>query len=89
MYIDRDMFYLRNEREKAIKRKEKIVKNRFNEEFENFRNSQQKGYVRGKLNKGKVHCSCGMCKYEKHNAIEKPRIKAKKLTMQNEIDEYV
>lgn len=30
-------------------------------------------YVFGKLRKGKIHCSCGLCKYEKVNHIEKPK----------------
>lgn len=52
-------------------------------------NSQQKGYVKGMLDKGKVHCSCKMCKYEKHYKIEKHTVKSKKDSMKKEIDEYI
>lgn len=44
---------------------------------------------RGRLNKGKVHCSCRMCKYEKFHGIEKDKVKGKLKDMKGQIDEYV
>lgn len=89
MYVGRDPFYLRGQRERAIKRKEKIIKTKFGMDADQYRNSKENGYVRGMLDKGKVHCSCKMCKYEKHHDIEKPNVKSKKEAMCSEIDEYV
>lgn len=88
MYIGRDRLYLREQRERTVKRKEKIIKARFNTVLEEYNNSKEKGYVRGMLDKGKIHCSCRMCKYEKHHKIEKDTMKAKKTEMKNEINEY-
>lgn len=42
----------------------------------------------GKWSKGKVHCSCKLCKFEKHFQIEKDKYKAKKQAMKQEMDEY-
>lgn len=55
-----------------------------------YAEEQKKGhFVRGKFDKGKVHCSCKMCKYEKHYKIKKHTVKSKLDLMQSEIDEYV
>lgn len=43
--------------------------------------------VKGVLDKGKVHCSCRMCRYEQFHHIPKPKVKAKWLALQQEIDE--
>ena len=43
--------------------------------------------VRGTLSKGKVHCSCRMCRYEQYYAIPKAKHQAKWKAMQKEIDD--
>lgn len=45
-------------------------------------------FAEGIYAKGKVHCSCKMCKYEKHYGIEKLKVQAKLLAMQEEMDEF-
>lgn len=45
--------------------------------------------VRGRLSKGKIHCSCRMCRYEQYHSIPKAKHKAKLKAMQQEIDDYV
>lgn len=87
--IDRNIEHRRNQRERSIKRKEKVIKTSFGTELEDYRNSHNKGYVRGKLDKGKIHCSCRMCRYEKHHKIEKSTVKAKHDFMGQKIDEYI
>ncbi|KML33631.1 hypothetical protein [Rossellomorea marisflavi] len=42
----------------------------------------------GKLAKAKLHCSCVMCKYEKHFNISKHTVVSKLAVMQQEVDEY-
>ena len=84
--ISRDIAYRRNQRKHAINRKGRIIRTSFGTELENFRNSNQKGHVSGKLDKGKVHCSCRMCRYEKPHKIEKDFVKAKHKDMIKEID---
>lgn len=43
----------------------------------------------GKLAKGKLHCSCRVCKYDKHYQIPKPTVVSKLAVMQQEVDEYL
>lgn len=42
----------------------------------------------GKLAKGKLNCSCRMCKYDKHYQIPKSTVVSKLELMQQEVDEY-
>ncbi len=45
--------------------------------------------VRGRLSKGKIHCSCRMCRYEQYHSSPKAKLKAKLKAMEQEIDDYV
>lgn len=82
MLIDRNIAYLRSlrsQREHAIKRKEKVVKNRFFMAEDEYAEEQKKGhFVRGKLDKRKAHYK-----------IKKHTVKSKLDLMQSKIDEYV
>lgn len=76
---NRSISYYRHQRERAIKRKEFIAK--YILHWEN-------PPARGKWHKGKIHCSCWMCKFEKHFNIPKASIKAKKDAMVLEIKQH-
>lgn len=66
--------------EKNIKRKRRIVREVFQCNPDTFYRNN------GKYNKGKIHCSCGMCKYEKQNKIPKYKDSNKKLEIKRELD---
>lgn len=73
--------YQREQRRKAIERKKRIIKYVFQTDPIKFTNSKI-----GKLSKGKIHCSCSLCKYEKRNSIEKE--KYKETTKGRNFEEY-
>lgn len=80
--------YYRHQRERAIKRKVNIIKNVWN--YSNDDLLLHPWLIKpGKLSKGKLHCSCKMCKYEKHYQILKIKYKSKLGSMKNEIDNYL
>ena len=68
--------YIRYQRERIIRRKWAILKDVYQLEKESMP-------TRGTLSKGKVHCSCRMCRYEQYHGIPKAIWKA----MQQEIDD--
>lgn len=71
----------RHFRKRAIKRKLSIVKATFfTDDFSNV--------VAGKYSKGKVHCSCRMCRYEQFHGIEKSKFAAKLRVMNQEMKNY-
>lgn len=73
---NRSVSYYRHQRERNIKRKEFIAKHIL--QWDTLP-------IRGKFNKGKIHCSCWMCKFEKHFDISKANVKAKADAMKEEI----
>lgn len=77
---NRSKAYVRHQRERIIKRKWAILKNVFQREDEYMPK-------RGTLSKGKVHCSCKMCRFEQYHSIPKAKHKAKLKSMQEEIDD--
>ncbi|MFE3576775.1 hypothetical protein [Lysinibacillus sp. NPDC059133] len=79
---NRSKAYIRHQRERIIRKKWAILKD------VKLRESDFMP-VRGRLSKGKVHCSCRMCRYEQFHSIPKTKHKAKLKTMEQEIDEYV
>ncbi|GAB0167657.1 hypothetical protein LSPCS325_10940 [Lysinibacillus sp. CTST325] len=79
---NRSKAYIRHQRERIIRKKWTILKNVWLEKSEYMP-------ARGKLSKGKIHCSCRMCRYEQYHSIPKAKHKAKLKTMKQEIDEYV
>ena len=79
---NRSKAYIRHQRERIIRKKWTILKDVMLRESEFMP-------VRGRLSKGKVHCSCRMCRYEQFHSIPKAKHKAKLKAMEQEIDEYV
>ena len=77
---NRSKAYTRHQRERIIQRKWAILKNVFQREDKHMP-------IRGTLSKGKIHCSCRMCRYEQYHAIPKAKHQAKWQAMQQEIDE--
>lgn len=78
----RSKAYTRNQRERIIQRKWKILIDVLHREIEFMP-------LRGTLSKGKVHCSCKLCRYEQYHGIPKAKQKAKLEAMQKEINEIV
>ena len=72
--------YFRHQREIAIRRKWAILKDVYQLEKESMP-------LPGTLSKGKVHCSCRMCRYEQYHGIPKEKYKAIWRAMQQEIDD--
>ena len=79
---NRSKAYIRHQRERIIQKKWAILKNVMLRESECMP-------VRGTLSKGKIHCSCRMCRYEQYHSIPKAKHKAKLKAMEQEIDDYV
>jgi len=79
---NRSKAYTRYQRERVIQRKWVILKDFLQREGEAMP-------VRGTLSKGKVHCSCKMCRYEQYYGIPKSKHKAQWDAMEKEIKSYV
>lgn len=79
---NRSKAYTRHQRERVIQKKMGIVRNIFYWD----ENEEKYMHVRGKYSKGKVHCSCKMCRYEQYYGIPKAKYKAKWHAMKKEID---
>lgn len=67
----RNRGYYREKRRNAIKRKFNILKNNWgsDEAIKHFQDSK------GKLSKGKVHCSCRMCREKTKDCLKPSEIK--------------
>lgn len=77
---NRNQAYNRHQRNRVIKRKVRILRDTtydFDDEF----------LVPGRLAKGKVHCSCRMCRYEQFHHIPKAKVAARWSIMLLDIDE--
>ncbi|WP_144789740.1 hypothetical protein [Lysinibacillus fusiformis] len=79
---NRSRAYIRHQRERMIQKKWAISQNIMLRENEYIP-------VRGTLSKGKVHCSCRICRYEQYHSIPKAKHKAKLKAMEQEIDNDV
>ncbi|MEK4715786.1 hypothetical protein H7992_16645 [Sporosarcina sp. resist] len=79
---NRSKAYTRYQRERVIQRKWVILKDILQREGESMP-------VRGTLSKGKVHCSCKICRYEQYYGIPKSKYKAQWEGMQKEIGCYI
>jgi len=79
---NRSKAYIRYQRERIIRKKWNILKDVMLRESEDMPE-------RGRLSKGKIHCSCRMCRYEQFHSIPKAKHKAKLIAMEQEIDDYV
>lgn len=76
----RSRAYTRHQRERIIRKKWAILRDVLQIEDKYMP-------IRGTLSKGKVHCSCKVCRYEQYYKIPKPRHKAKWAAMQRELDD--
>lgn len=70
---NRNASYRRHKRKVHIQRKKKILKEIYHYKGCDFSKKQI-----GFLDKGKVHCSCKICKYEKHFNISKKKYQLSK-----------
>lgn len=86
---NRNRSYYRNHRERAIKRKVHVFQNIWGIDLIKYENGIEIPFPVGRWSKGKVHCSCKMCKYEKYYNIEKTKYKEKKRLMEEEIEEFL
>lgn len=79
--MERNRAYRRHQRRRVIQRKLYIttVARGWNEE-------QKLIQQPGRLSKAKTHCSCAMCKYEKHYKVLKKQYRAKLDGVEKEID---
>jgi hypothetical protein len=78
---NRNRAYYRHQRRRAIKRKLFI--------YCHIWGWKNVPFPPGRYAKGKVHCSCRLCKYEKHYKIIKPKYKSKLEQMKREINEWM
>jgi hypothetical protein len=81
---NRSKDYYRHHRNRVIQKKLKVVNNVWCRD-ETFPHPYE--VHPGKLAKGKLHCSCYMCKFEKHNRILKSKIILKLDQMEKDIKE--
>ena len=58
--MERTRAYRRDVRKRTIKRKKRICKKMYGRDWYN---------ADGKYSKGKIHCGCKLCKYEKYYGI--------------------
>ncbi|MBO0586336.1 hypothetical protein [Sporosarcina sp. E16_8] len=77
---NRSKAYTRHQRERIIQRKWAILKDALQREGDSMP-------VRGTLSKGKVHCSCRMCRFEQYHGIPKSKHKSQWEAMKKEIDD--
>ena len=89
MFLDtsnkkRTRAYRRHQRTRAIAHKLYIIKH-----IQFWDNDMLTKKHIGKLAKGKVHCSCNMCKFEKHYEIEHHKYKSYRKVAEEEIKDYV
>ncbi|MBM0065469.1 hypothetical protein [Alkalicoccobacillus gibsonii] len=80
---NRNKNYYRHHRSRIIKKKLDFLKN-----VRKSDNDDPLIKTPGLLSKGKVHCSCKMCKYDKHFDVPKRQDQSKYECMNNELDEY-
>lgn len=80
---NRKRSYYRHHRFRSIKRKMKIAKHYWFYDPENISPREL-----GRLNKGKIHCSCPLCRYEQYYGIDKVKYQIKEKEDKNEIKKY-
>ena len=78
---NRTKAFIRYQRERIIRRKWAILKDVYQLEKESMP-------IRGTLSKGKVYCSCRMCRYQQYHRIPKAKYKAIWKAMQQEIEDW-
>lgn len=85
---NRSKFYYRHQRERVIAKKVYIYTVVMGIELIDYRNGRDFPHFKGRFSKGKVHCSCKMCKYEKHYNIPKHTHQSKWNAMKKEIEDF-
>lgn len=80
---NRNRAFNRHQRERIIRKKLYILNDIMNIHKEFFSDKNI-----GKLSKGKVHCSCKMCRYAQHYGLEKFKYEIKLKVLQHEINFY-
>jgi hypothetical protein len=80
---NRNRAYNRFQRDRSIKNKKYILQHIMSYDKRLFTPNRM-----GKLNKGKVHCSCKMCRYEQHYGFDKLKYKDKQKWMTQEIKSF-
>lgn len=88
MEQNRNRAYYRHQRSRVIAKKTKIFTEFWGNDLSLFKKGEYYPFPVGRWAKGKVHCSCKMCKYEKHYRIPKDKDKAKERFMKQAIDDY-
>jgi len=86
---NRSRSYTRHQRERVILKKSYIFHHIWGNDLTEYRNGKESPLRVGKWAKGKVHCSCKMCKFEKHFNIEQEKYKEKKRVMKKEITDFL
>lgn len=72
--IQRDRAYLRNVRDKKIRRKKRISKSVYGLDWYHHD---------GQYSKGKIHCACGLCKFGKRYGL--PTVRDMRETLREKI----
>jgi hypothetical protein len=83
--LKRNRGYFREQRRKAIQRKFQIQKKRFGREYANEIYDDRK---KGQLAKGKIHCSCPMCRTKSYDELSH-RDKVKELQVKYQLTHYL
>lgn len=79
--------YYRYQRNRSIQRKLTIIKNVWG--YDEHSDREHPYMLKpGKLSKGKLNCSCKMCKYKKHYDIPKKQTKSTLDLMTMDVREY-
>ncbi|RZT23592.1 hypothetical protein [Fictibacillus sp. BK138] len=81
---NRSKDYYRHHRNRVIQKKLNVIKNVWCRD-ETIPHPYE--VDPGKLSKGKLHCSCYMCKYEKHEGIVKSKFRSKLDLMKKDIED--
>ena len=79
---ERDKSYYRYQRNRAINKKLNIVKNTYSEDA-----ICEMGKKKGKLSKGKVHCSCPLCSQKTKESLKASDVRKYKRD-KTKIDEF-
>lgn len=84
----RSRAFTRHQRNRVIAKKVKIFTQFWGNDLTQIYNNTLSPFPVGKWSKGKVHCSCKLCKFDKHFKIPKEKEKAQQKWMKKAIDDY-
>ncbi|PLS15070.1 hypothetical protein CVD28_24770 [Bacillus sp. M6-12] len=83
--MKRNRGYYREQRERAIKRKYQIQKKRFGAKEANEIYEERR---KGQLAKGKIHCSCPMCRRKSYDELSH-KDKVKQIQAHYQLTHYI